>query len=137
MAGNATLAGTIGIALASNAGMYALIQSVMRFVERRRERREEAGKQEEARVRAQEAETNRLWFSESRENYATVKREAAQAKNDCAKCIDELRSTREVIYRLLEDLEDQIIPMLMFDNAEPKDVRVAMRAAVRRARDAL
>jgi hypothetical protein len=155
MAGNAALASTIAVSLVSNAGLYALVQSAMKFIERRRERKEDAAQrvtdlkdqreqrekdsreQEEARVRAQEAETNRLWFSESRKNYETIKREASEAKRECAKCIDELRSTREVMYRLLEDLEDQIIPMLMFDNAEPKDVRVAMRAAVRRAREAL
>jgi hypothetical protein len=155
MAGNAALASTIAVSLVSNAGLYALVQSAMKFIERRRERKEDAAQrvtdlkeqreqrdretrdQEEARVRAEEAETSRLWFSESRRNYETIKREASEAKRECAKCIDELRSTRDVMYRLLEDLEDQIIPMLMFDDAAPKEVRVAMRAAVRRAREAL
>lgn len=82
-------------------------------------------------ARDREAEQARDWYQESREHYRTAKDEAAEARKECADCKEQLRHDRGVIYTLLEDLEDRVIPML------PDNARKAVRAVIHKAREAL
>jgi hypothetical protein len=84
-----------------------------------------------------QAEVSQTWYSESRHHYEVAKEEAAEAKKECASCMKELRATRQVIYRLLEDLEEQILPMMMLPEGDVTAIRVAMRATIKTARETL
>jgi len=139
---NSQFAATLVVAVISSIGGWVALFLNGRQTRRQRDRedlereREERAKEAERR-RAQQAEDSQTWYRESRENYDIAKREASEAKQECATCMQELRATRQAIYRLLEDLEEQIIPMLMFADADLREVRVAMRSAVQRARESL
>lgn len=87
--------------------------------------------------RNKQAEDSQTWYRESRNHYEIAKDEASAAKRECSDCMKELRNTRQVIYRLLEEFEDQVIPMLMLPDVDPTDIRVTMRATIKAAREAL
>jgi hypothetical protein len=70
------------------------------------------------------------WFRESKESYARVKEE-------CLDCNNQLKRMRNGFYGLLEDLEDEIIPMLASPNLDHDQLRIVMRACTRRARNAV
>jgi hypothetical protein len=116
----------IATALITGPGGWGILQ----FVLSRKQKKVEAR-------RNQQAEDSQTWYRESRHHYEVAKGEAAEAKQECSDCMKELRITRQVIYRLLEDLEDQIIPMLMLPEGNPVDTRVAMRATIKTARESL
>lgn len=77
------------------------------------------------------------WMDESKDLYASVKAKCLDCEEELKKTREELAATRRAVYRLLEDLEDDVIPMLMVPDVEPRDIRVAARAAVQRCRGAL
>jgi hypothetical protein len=85
--------------------------------------------------RSRKVQDSETWYRESRHNYEIAKKEAEQARQECSECTQELRKTRNAVYTLLEDLEDQVWPMLML-SGDP-EVRSAMRATIRKAREAL
>lgn len=114
---------------------------ILQFVLSRRQKGVEARKAKEAQEtdarRDKQAEDSQTWYRQSRHHYEVAKDEAAEAKKECSECMKELRATRNVIYRLLEDLEEQILPMLMLLDGSPTEIRMAMRATIKTAREAL
>lgn len=95
---------------------------------------------EEERETARNARLERerdIWLRESKNAYRRVERECEKCSNELVATRDELAATRKAVYRLLEDLEDDVIPMLMLPDVEPREIRVAARAAVQRCRGAL
>ena len=56
---------------------------------------------------------------------------------ECNRCEIKLDKVLAALYWLLEDLEEQIVPMLMIPNTDHRETRVALRASVRRTRDAV
>jgi hypothetical protein len=70
------------------------------------------------------------WFRESKEAYNRV-------KDECSACEKQLDRMRNGFYGLLEDLEDQIIPMLLLPDPDQDQIRIAVRACARRARTAV
>jgi acetyl-CoA carboxylase carboxyltransferase component len=117
---------TIVTSLITGPGVWGIFQIVLSRKQKEREDRHN-----------KLAEDSQTWYRESRHHYEVAKEEAAEAKQECADCIKELRATRQVIYRLLEDLEDQILPMLMMPELNSADIRVAMRVTIKTAREAL
>jgi acetyl-CoA carboxylase carboxyltransferase component len=112
--------------LVSSTGGWGILQF---FLARKQDKREK--------VRDKQAEDSQTWYRQSKHHYETAVSETVQAKQECADCRKELRDTRNVIYALLEDLEDQIIPMLGLPGADLVATRRAMREAVHKAREAL
>lgn len=129
------------ISATSGTGILGLVLSKKQSdKDREREDREKARDKEitEAeKARDKEADQARDWYQESRSHYKTAKDEAAEARKECADCKKQLRHDRGVIYTLLEDLEDQIIPMLGLAGTDPVQIRQAMRAVIHKAREAL
>jgi uncharacterized protein HemX len=127
----------IFVALITGPGGWGTLQ----FFLSRKQKEIEARRVKEARDadqrRNKQAEDSQTWYRESRHHYEIAKEEAAEAKKECAVCRKELHDTRQVIYKLLEDLEDQILPMLMIPDLDSTGVRVAMRATIKTAREAL
>lgn len=117
---------TVVTSLITGPGLWGIFQL---FLSRRQKETEER--------REKQAEDSQTWYRESRHHYEVAKDEASEAKKECADCMMELRATRKVIYRLLEDLEDQVLPMLMVPESDPKDIRMAMREVVKTARETL
>lgn len=70
-----------------------------------------------------------IWYRESHSNYEVAKKEAQEAKTECAKCREELVRVRNAFYTLLEDLDE-------ITSADP-NVRSSVRIAIRAARKAL
>lgn len=58
-----------------------------------------------------------------------------QVKAQCDECVQELHNIRDAFHRMLDDLEDQIVPMLMIPGTDPQLIRDAMRAISRRSRE--
>lgn len=112
--------------LVSSTGGWGILQLVLSRRQNEREQR-----------RDKQAEDSQTWYQQSRHHYAVAKDEAAEAKKECADCREALRATRNAVYMLLEDLEDQIIPMLGLPGADLVATRKAMREAVHKAREAL
>jgi hypothetical protein len=77
----------------------------------------------EAEARYQEA-----W----REDYDHAYR---QVKSQCDECLRKMDRIADAFYGLLDDLEEQIMPMLMLPH-DPGDTSRAVRAMMRKARDA-
>lgn len=117
---------TIITSLITGPGLWGIFQLVLSRKQKAAEDRRE-----------KQAEDSQTWYRESRNHYEVAKEEAAEAKRECADCMKELRATRQVIYRLLEDLEDQVLPMLMLPDFDNTDIRIAMRATIKTAREAL
>jgi hypothetical protein len=84
-----------------------------------------------------EHEDSRTWYRESRHHYDIANEEASKARAECNECRHELEKTRSVVYMLLEDFEDQILPMFTLPDTDPVEVRKASRAIIKRARDTL
>jgi hypothetical protein len=112
--------------LVSSTGGWGILQLILSRRQNEREVR-----------RDKQAADSQTWYRQSKHHYEVAKEEAAQAKLECAECRKALRETRNAVYMLLEDLEDQIIPMLGLPGGDPLETRKAMRAAVHKAREAL
>ena len=56
---------------------------------------------------------------------------------ECDNCQQSLEKTRRALRFLIEDLEDQIVPALLLPTVDTKLVRIAVRLAAQKARDAL
>jgi hypothetical protein len=67
------------------------------------------------------------WFRESKYAYQRVEQE-------CKKCNNKLERYSTAFYMVLEDLEDQVIPMLILPQSEPAELRGVVRAIIRSAR---
>jgi hypothetical protein len=130
---NHELVAAILTALLSSGGAVTLLGLVL---SRRDKVKQEAADKENLK-RDKQAEDSRNWYQESREHYKTAKEQAEEARRECSTCKEELRVTRNVIYLLLEELEDQILRMLMAPDADLTEVHKAIRVAVHKARDAL
>lgn len=84
-----------------------------------------------------ELEDHRIWYQESHQHYETAKKETNEARKECADCKAELRAVRTAIYGLLEDLEDQIVPMLQLPYVDHVETGKAVRASIRKVRDTI
>jgi hypothetical protein len=103
----------------------------------RRQHERERIQNEREKVRDKQAEDSQNWYQQSRNHYEIAVQETLQAKKECADCVAALRNTRNAVYVLLEELEDQIIPMLGLPGEDVVATRKAMRLAVHKAREAL
>lgn len=74
------------------------------------------------------ARDHETWFKESEDLYERV-------KSKCDECTVRLDRVEAALEGILEDLDDQILPMLMLPDVNPMDTRNAMRAAMRKARE--
>jgi hypothetical protein len=54
---------------------------------------------------------------------------------ECDSCSEKLDKISDAFYGLLDDLEDQIIPMLILPNSDHRELQIAVRASMRKARD--
>lgn len=114
---------------------------ILQFILSRKQKAADAVREREDREveakRDQQAADSQTWYRESKHNYQIAKREAAEAKRECADCRKELNTTRQVIYRMLEDIDEQIITMLQFPDSDLNTIRLALRQVVNTAREAL
>lgn len=128
---------TIVASLITGPGGWGILQFILSRKQKEHEARRSKEAQDADTRRNKQAADSQTWYRESRHHYEVAKDEAAEAKRECSDCMKELRITRQVIYRLLEEFEDQIIPMLMVPNVDPTDIRITMRATIKSAREAL
>jgi hypothetical protein len=134
---NHQFVGTVILALITGPGGWGLLQLWLSHKQKQRDVEKDRQDQDAKAKRDKQIEDSQTWYRESKYNYKVAKDEATAAKKECAVCMKELQVTRQVIYRMLEDLEDQIIPMLMLPDTSPAEIRVAMRATIKTARDGL
>lgn len=121
----------------SSTGGMGLWQFILASRQKKAQAEKDAQEQARERRRTAQAETSEVWYRESRNHYDLAKREASEARSECNECRRELEKTRSVMYMLLEDFEDQIIPMFTIPDTDPVQVRAATRAIIKRARDTL
>jgi hypothetical protein len=122
-----------GIVLGSGGfgfGLINLLKDV--FVGGEGRRAENAAKRAEgANVAAQTAVSkHESWRADFERNYEIL-------EERCDECTEELRKTRRVVNDLIDELEDQVLPMLMIPGTDPAAVRNVTRRALQRARNAL
>lgn len=77
---------------------------------------------------AEKVQEHDQWMTDADRAYQRVQKE-------CDQCTERLNYVLKAFYGLLEDLEDQILPMLLLPEVDHRETRIAVRAAVRRARD--
>lgn len=84
------------------------------------------------------------WMDDAKQAYERAEKRAANAEQradrieeKCEQCNEKLDRVLGVLYGLIEDVEEQIIPAMMLPHSDPRDTRNAMRAALRRAREAV
>lgn len=128
----------------SSTGGWGVLQYVLGNKQKKKQADKDAKAEELERRRDQQAQDSQVWYRESRNHYDLAKEEAVEAKEEasvaraeCNKCRQELEKTRGVVYMLLEDFEDQIIPMFTIPDTDPVEVRRATRSIIKRARDQL
>jgi len=68
------------------------------------------------------------WFRDADKAYERV-------TQDCERCNQRLDRMSDAFYGLLDDLEDQIMPVLVLPSADHTEVSGAVRAAIRKARN--
>jgi hypothetical protein len=68
------------------------------------------------------------WLKDADKAYRRV-------SNDCEKCNLRLDRMSEAFYGLLEDLEDQLMPMLMLPAGDPQEISGCLRVSIRKARN--
>lgn len=124
-------------AVLSSTGGVGLLQWVLTSKAKKAQDERDRKEKEAEQRRDKQAETSQTWYRESRNHYEIAKEEAAEAKKECSDCMKELRATRQVIYRLLEEFEDKVIPMLDLPEVTAPEIRVTMRATIKSAREAL
>ena len=126
------------VAVLTSSGLWGVLQLFLTHKQKEvQDEKDAEAKRTEAR-RARQAEDSQTWYRESRNHYDVAKREAAEAREESKECRKELEHTRRVVYLLLEELEDQIIPLLSSPEAvDPIEVRSATRAAIKSARESL
>jgi hypothetical protein len=70
------------------------------------------------------------WMDDADDAYKRIKEDAERRER-------KLDRVLLALYTLLEDIEEQIIPMLQLPHVDHSETRIALRASVRRTRDAL
>lgn len=128
----------IVVAVLTSSGLWGVLQLWLTHKQKEvQDKKDTEAKKAEER-RARQAEDSQTWYRESRNHYDVAKREAAEAREESKECRKDLEHTRRVVYLLLEELEDQIIPLLSTPEAiDPIEVRAATRAAIKSARESL
>lgn len=134
---NHEFAAAIIVAIITGPGGWGTLQFILSRKQKERDRKKDEDTQKVEDRRTKQAEDSQTWYRESRHHYDVAKGEAAEAKKECASCLTELRAVRHVIYQLLEDLEDKILPMFLEADVDPTDIRLAMRGTIKTAREAL
>lgn len=84
---------------------------------------------------AERVQQHDQWMSDADKAYKRAEAKADRAEVKCEQCEKKLARIVGAFYGLLEDLEDQIIPMLMMPLADHQETRMAVRAAIRQARE--
>jgi hypothetical protein len=119
-------------------GMWGVVSLWLASRQKKEQDKKDAAAKKVEDRRARQAEDSQTWYRESRNHYDVAKKEAADARAESKECRKELEHTRRVVYLLLEELEDQIIPLLSAPEAiDPVEVRSATRAAIKTARESL
>lgn len=134
---NAQFLNTILTALLSSTGGWGILQFILARRQKRAQDEKDADATTRENRRVKQVEDSQNWYRQSRHHYDLAKREAAESRSECNECRKELEHTRHVIYRLLEELEDQIIPMITTPSADLAATRIAARAAIKQARESL
>lgn len=116
-------AAAIAVAIISS-GIWPVL--LPRFLEwkNRKHLKEEEQRREEEELREVDRDT---WFRESKYAYARV-------EDECKKCNQRLERYTEAFYTVLDELDDQVAPMLMLPDADAEKLLVVVRAITRRAR---
>lgn len=119
--------GAIIVALISSGVSPAVVPKILAW-KNRKEREEKERREREHQDDLERNDRERdTWFRESAKAYARVEQE-------CKRCQTKLERYSEAFNIALEDLEDQVIPMLILPQADPEQLRGVVRAIVRKAR---
>jgi hypothetical protein len=70
------------------------------------------------------------WMDDAKDAYTRLEK-------DSERCNRKLDRVLTGLYRLLEDIEEQVIPMLQLPNVDPAGTRAALRTSIRTMRDVL
>jgi hypothetical protein len=126
------------VAVLTSSGLWGVLQVWLTHKQKQAQDEKDATAKETESRRAKEARDSQTWYRESRNHYDVAKREAAEAREEAKACRKEVEHTRQIVYLLLEELEDQIIPLLSTPDAvDPIEIRSATRAAIKTARESL
>jgi hypothetical protein len=123
------------VAVLTSSGLWSVLQLWLSHKQKQVQDEKDAEAKETESRRAKEARDSQTWYRESRNHYDVAKREAAEARAEAKECRKEVELTRQVVYLLLEELEDQVIPMLSSPDAV--EARAATRAVIKTARESL
>jgi hypothetical protein len=116
---------TVLTAVLSSGGGFTILQW---WLNRRENRRMEAEERRQLHAEEKLAEHD-AWLKAADKAYRRVSEEC----ETCAKKLDRIGTA---FYGLLDDLEEEIFPMLVLPNTDQRELQVAMRASMRKAREA-
>jgi hypothetical protein len=116
---------TVLTAVLSSGGGFTILQW---WLNRRENRRLQEEERRQLHAEEKLAEHD-AWLKAADKAYRRVSEEC----DTCSKKLDRISAA---FYGLLDDLEDQIVPMLILPNTDQRELQVALRAYLRKARDA-